>query len=181
MKHVTQAARLAARIIHGLSRTLAIVSMVGMAFIMSLIAYNIALRELGVPGVRGVVEYAELAMAVTAFFALGEAERRRQHVSVTALVDKLRGRAYFLVRMSAGIAAALVAVLLAWASWEVLTESLARGEYKLGLVRLPMWPARLAVFAGFMILAMEQIVTAIEDVTGRRRDEFAVSEAVNET
>jgi TRAP-type C4-dicarboxylate transport system permease small subunit len=161
------AARLTARIIHTLSAGLAVLSIAGMVFVMLIVVYNVVLRELDQPGVKGIVEYAELGMAVTAFFALGEAERRRQHVSVDAVLGPLKGHAYQVLRMAGGVAAAFVAVLLAWASWNVLSDSLATGEYKLGLVRLPMWPARLAVFAGFLILALEQIVTAIEDAIHR--------------
>ncbi|PXY28942.1 hypothetical protein DI005_29740 [Prauserella sp. PE36] len=157
--------------VHALSRALAVVSIVGMVFIMLLIVYNVVLRELGKQEVTGTVEYVELAMALTAFFALGEAERRRQHVSMSSLVDRLKGPAYRIVRLAGGIGAALVAILLAWASWSVLSAAFETGEYKLGLVRLPMWPARLAVFAGFLILALEQIVTAVEDVRARPKAE----------
>lgn len=160
-------ARVIARIIHALSASLAVISIVGMIFVMLIVVYNVALRELDRPGVKGIVEYAELGMAITAFFALGEAERRRQHVSVDAVLNRLKGRPYQVLRIAGGVAAAFVAVLLAVASWHVLSDSLATGEYKLGLVRLPMWPARLAVFAGFLILALEQIVTAIEDAMHR--------------
>jgi TRAP-type C4-dicarboxylate transport system permease small subunit len=160
-------ARVLASIIHALSRALAVFSIAGMLFVMVLVVYTVALRELGQPGVRGTVEYSELGMAITAFFALGEAERRRQHVSVDAILGRLKGRAYQMLRIAGGVAAAFVAVLLAWASWTVLADSVAAGEYKLGLVRLPMWPARLAVFAGFLILALEQIVTAVEDALHR--------------
>lgn len=153
--------------VHALARAMSVVSVLGMLFVMLLVTYNVVLRLTGQSEVRGIVEYVELAMAVLAFFALGEAERRRQHVSMSSLVDRLSGTAYRIVRVLGGVGAALVAVLLAWASWDVLAAALETGEYKLGLVRLPMWPARVAVFAGFLVLALEQIVTAVEDA--RRR------------
>lgn len=159
--------RAIARTIHALSAGLAALSIAGMVFVMLIVVWNVTLRELDQPGVKGIVEYSELGMAITAFFALGEAERRRQHVSVDAILGRLKGRAYQTLRIAGGVAAACVAILLAVASWHVLSESLATGEYKLGLVRLPMWPARLAVFAGFLILALEQIVTAVEDAIHR--------------
>ena len=163
-------ARVLAGAIHALSRALALFSVAGMVFVMLIVVWNVTLRELDQPGVKGIVEYSELGMAITAFFALGEAERRRQHVSVDAILGRLKGRTYQVLRIAGGVAAAFIAVLLAWASWTVLSDSLATGEYKLGLVRLPMWPARLAVFAGFLILALEQIVTAVEDAIERPED-----------
>lgn len=150
--------------VHGLSRALSLVALAGMLFVMLIVVYNVVLRELDRPGVLGVVEYSELGMALTAFFALGEAERRRAHVSVESLVNRLKGRRAIVARLASGGAAAFIAILLAWASYDALSDSLARGEFKLGLVRLPMWPARLAVFAGFLALALEQVVTAVEDV-----------------
>ena len=143
--------------IHALSRILVSISLLGMLFVLVMVVFDVATRTAGHPGVVGVVEYVEV-------FALGDAERRRVHVSVEMVLDRLKGRAYLIVRIAAGAAAALVAVLLAWASGTVLLESIATGEYKLGLVSIPMWPARAAVFAGFLVLALEQIVTAVEDV-----------------
>lgn len=159
----------AAAAIHAVSRLLSIISMVAMAFVMFLVVYDVFLRTSGQPEIRGLVEYAEIGLVLTAFFALGETERRRDHVSVTAVLGRLHGLPYVVTRVAGGVAAAAVAVLLAWASWDILADSLARGEYKLGLVRLPMWPARAAVFAGFLLLALEQVVTAVEDVVHSRQ------------
>ena len=63
------AARVVVRIIHALSAGLALFSIAGMIFVMLIVVYTVALRELGQPGVKGIVEYSELGMAVTAFFA----------------------------------------------------------------------------------------------------------------
>ena len=41
------------------------------------------------------------------------------------------------------------------------------GEFKLGLVRLPMWPARLAVAAGVIGLALEHTATLVSDLHDR--------------
>jgi TRAP-type C4-dicarboxylate transport system permease small subunit len=161
---VARIGRGCAAVIHALSKTVAVISILGMIFLMFLIVWNVTLRFTGHTEMAGVTEYAELAMAVTAFFALGEAERRRQHVSMVSFLVRLRGRTFQVVRMIGGIGGAFVAVLLALASWHVLSDSIATGEYKLGLVRLPMWPARTAVFIGFLVLALEQIVTAVEDI-----------------
>lgn len=161
-------ARSAASVIHGLTRVLAAISLLGMLFVMLIVVYDVAVRHTGYPGVTGIVEYVEVGLALTVFFALGEAERRRAHVSVDLILGRLKRRSYVTVRTAAGVAAAVVAILLAWASLDVLADSIARGEYKLGLVSIPMWPARAAVFAGFAVLALEQVVSAIEDVLGGR-------------
>ncbi|EHK82475.1 TRAP transporter small permease [Saccharomonospora azurea] len=168
MTAVARIGKLTATVVHALSRTLSVLSIGGMAFVMLIVVYNVVLREVGSPEVRGIVEYSELGMALAAFFALGEAERRRQHVSVNVLLDRFQGTTYRVLRVAGGVGAAFIAVLLAVASWQILSDSLATGEYKLGLVRLPMWPARFAVFAGFLILALEQLVTLVEDIVQRR-------------
>lgn len=150
--------------IHLASRVVSVIAVLGMIFVMMIVVYNVGLREADQPPLRGIVEYVEIGMVITAFFALGEAERRRQHVSVNEVLEKLKGPLYTILRIGGGVAAAFIAILLAWAAFEVLSDSLARGEYKVGLVRVPMWPARTAVFIGFLILALEQVVTAIDDV-----------------
>lgn len=156
--------RIAAAGIHLLARAFAVIALVGLVFVMLIMCYDVLMRNLDRPGVIGIVEYVEVGLILTVFFALGETERRRRHVSVDLLMGRLKGWSYTALRITAGVVAALIAVLLAWASWDALASSLARGEYKLGLVSIPMWPARLAVFIGFLVLAMEQVVSAVEDI-----------------
>lgn len=178
MRVLGQSAKVVATAVHLIARAIALLSIAGMIFVMLLVVWNVTMREAGRSEVDGIVEYAELGMVITAFFAIGEAERRRQHVSVGAILGNLQGRTYQVLRITGGFAAAGIAILLAWASWDVLSDSIARGEYKLGLVRLPMWPARLAVFVGFVILALEQVVTAIEDARHKPDRELTSEVAV---
>lgn len=162
-----KAAKVLATVVHLLARLLAVGALLGMLYVMLMVTYEVVLRQTNQPGITGYVEYVEVALTLTVFLALGETERRRAHVSVEMVIGRLKGPAYVAVRALSGGAAAVVAILLAWASWDVLADSLARGEYKLGLVSIPMWPARAAVFAGFAVLAMEQVITAVEDIVHR--------------
>lgn len=155
--------------IHLLSRVVGVVAIIAMLFIMLVVVYSVVLREANQPPIRGIVEFVEFGMAMTAFLSLGEAERRRQHVSVDEILQRAKGPLYVALRIFGAVGGAAIACLLAVAAFHVLMDSIARGEYRTGLIKLPMWPPRLAVFVGFTVLALEQLVSATEDLVQYRR------------
>jgi TRAP-type C4-dicarboxylate transport system permease small subunit len=157
-------ARALASTIHGLARSAAVLAAVAMTFIMVIVVYNVVLRELHQPPLRGIVEYVEVGMAIAAFLALGETERRRRHVGVDEILERLKGPVYAGVRIAGTVASVFIVGILAWTAGVVFFDSVSRGEFRVGLIQIPMWPARLAVFAGFIILALEQLVSGVEDV-----------------
>lgn len=150
-----RAADRVAGLVGWVSRVLAWVSMSAMAFMMLLTVYDVARRNLGMQSVVGAIAYAEVALVVVAFFALGETQRRRDHVSVDALVKRLPARTYRVVMTVSHLAGIVVAALLAYASYDLMVESIQDGEYRLGLVRVALWPARLAVFSGFLAWSLQ--------------------------
>lgn len=164
-------ARAFAATVHAVARGAAFLAVIAIAFIMLIVVYNVFLREVDQPPLRGIVEYVEVGMAVAAFFALGETERRRRHVGVDEILQRAKGPWYDVLRITGAVASVFIAVILAVTAWIVLMDSFARGEYRVGLVQIPMWPARLAVFVGFTVLALEQIVSAVEDVISHHRGE----------
>lgn len=109
---------------------------------------DVVSRTLDVTRVRGVIEYTEIGLVLVVFLALAPAFASRMHISVDVVTARLPPR------IAAGVEAAGLAVcsgLVAWwtyAATLVAIDSTRSGEYRFGLVEVPVWPARIVVPVG---------------------------------
>lgn len=156
------AIRAFARAAGTLSRVLAVVSVVAIVFVMSIVVLDVTRRNLGFSSVRGAIDYAEVGLVVVAFFALGETQRRGDHVSVDAILNRLPQGSRRALRILGQLLGVVVAGLLSYGAYELFVNSLLTGEYRLGLVRVTVWPARLGVFAGFLAWSLQLLVVLLE-------------------
>jgi TRAP-type C4-dicarboxylate transport system permease small subunit len=125
--------------------------------------------------IRGVVELSEVAMVAIVYLSLGLAESRRAHVSVTLLIDRLSARSAAIVN---GIGLLIVIAVVAWmvvVTGERAEASIAVQEYRFGLVRIPVWPARLMIVLGLLVYLFALIFRLVDTVRvilpGDRRPE----------
>lgn len=122
---------------------------------------DVVARTLDVTRVRGVIEYTEVGLVLVVFLALAPAFASRMHISVDLVTARLPPR------VAAGVEAAGLAVcsgLVAWwtyAATLVAIDSTRRGEYRFGLVEVPVWPARIVVPIGVGCLLAYLLVRVV--------------------
>lgn len=163
---MTELSLRARRIGHGVERTLHWVSgILGAAAALCLLALllastvDVAGRQVRDTGLPGVVEYGELLLVAIASLSLAYTCRRGGHVAVDFVTSRLPARPSAWAQ-AAGLLAVLPAVgwvvvasaELSWVAWST-------GDYRMGLVRAPLWPARFAVTFGFAALLGELTVS----------------------
>jgi TRAP-type transport system small permease protein len=147
---------------------LAVLATAGIAALMLLIVVDVTRRTLFSRSVPGAVEASEMLLVAVVFLGLGFAERQRAHVSVSLFVRTLP------TRVARPIELAIVLLSLAivgWMTWEtasVAIDSVQRGETRSGLVRVPLWPGRVAIPLGLAVFGLQLLVRAIDLVTRRR-------------
>jgi TRAP-type C4-dicarboxylate transport system permease small subunit len=116
----------------------------------------------GIPDTLAFVSF--LWMPLICFLALGTAQLRQEHITVTLLVDRLGPRAR---RVADIVAELLVVVMLLWLCSLALTtvsESFAIGERE-GLNRwIVLWPVKLFVMAGMGLYVLSTVVTLVERI-----------------
>jgi TRAP-type C4-dicarboxylate transport system permease small subunit len=148
-------ARAPERWLRALIKGAASLSTVMTVVLMLLIVANVALRTLAGGSVRGVVELSTTAIVFVVFLSLAEAQRQGEHVGVNLFTDMLpRGVQQVLRRAVLGGAAVFFG-WMTWESWVLTRGSLERGEVHFGILRFPVWPARLAIVAGLALLVAE--------------------------
>lgn len=107
-------------------------------------------RALGLGSVPIVFDLNETLIVVVAFIPLAFAQLTGDHVSFTVLYDRTPPKIKRAFRMT-GYALALP--LIAWMTWVTADSAIASWqalETRMGVARLPVWPARLAAALGLL-------------------------------
>lgn len=170
--------RLFARIAGTLSRILAFISIVAIIFMMMMVVLDVTRRNLGMTSIPGAIDYAEVALVAVAFFALGETQRRHDHVSVDAVLVRLPVRLRGVVRVAGQVVAIAVTAVFAYGAWDLVVNAFETNEYRLGLVRVILWPARVGVFAGFLAWMLQLVTDLLEPEDPPASTEEALESAV---
>lgn len=124
---------------------------------------DVASRNLRNQSILGAVEISAVLLVAVAFFGLAAAEIDGRHVSVGLVEDRLGRRARMALAILRTVLLTVLGVVLIVGMFGVLGSALDRGETTNDILRLPTWPAKLAVllsFALFFVLAVwRQILT----------------------
>lgn len=136
---------------NALAITATVISGIVIVVTMVAIGVDILLRNVRGAPLGGVVEFSEVGLVVLAFFAIGAAQRTDSHIAVTSVFARLPKVGQQVAHVVVTLVGVLVCAVLFWASLRMAITSVQTGEFRLGAARAPMWPARSAVAAGFLV------------------------------
>ncbi len=161
------------RLITWLSRTFGFLGSAGIVVITVGLAANVVLRTVTGQGIPGMIEAVDPLLVCAAFLGLAVTESKGQHVAMTFVAAKLPVRPRFVVT---AIGVVLTMLLIFWMGLSGAGEaatSIGRDEVRPGIVDIPLWPARIAVVAGCVVLLL-QLVLTLRDATRSARERVPV-------
>jgi len=132
------------------SAWLAALAMIG---VLLTVLTSIVSRELGF-NVPGLDAYAGYCMAAAGFLALAHTLKRDEHIRVTLLVGRLKGKAGKGLRMWALSAAVLLAALFAYYSVRLAWQSHVLNDVSTGNDASPLWIPQLTMAIGTVVLLL---------------------------
>jgi TRAP-type C4-dicarboxylate transport system permease small subunit len=143
----------------GVGRYLRLISGILIVFLMLATSTDVIWRATVGRPIPGVQDYSVIALVIVVYASIGCAQRTGEHIEfglVARLIPRKIASACTLIGLL------MVSVVFVWmigASIPQGLESWRMGEYLLGLARVPLWPARLAVVLGLMMLLLELLRT----------------------
>lgn len=169
----------ARKAVHFLSRALGIVAVVVIIVMMVATVADVSRRYFAGSPIPGVTEAGEVLMVMAVFFGIAYTESRGAHVRVTLVLEMLPPRVAAIIN---SLAMLLVLVLLAWMVWVTAgraLEALEVNEVRFGLVKIPVWPGRIAIAVGLAAYFFEAIPRLYDSVRQAfaREPQFVVSSA----
>jgi TRAP-type C4-dicarboxylate transport system permease small subunit len=118
--------------------------------------------------VPGTDAYAGYMMAAAGFLALAHTLKRGEHIRVTLLLARLKGRARRGMELWALFAATLLAALSAFYSARLVWQSRQFNDISTGNDATPLWIPQLAMAVGTLILLIAFIDELVLEWRGRR-------------
>jgi TRAP-type C4-dicarboxylate transport system permease small subunit len=114
--------------------------------------------------IHGALEITESTMVVIVFGALTYAQIRRNHIRVELFYTRVSPRAQAAMDVFAHAMAVLFFGLLLWQAVNEAIISVGIDESTFGLIRFPLWPARIILAAGTALLILQLVLDLIGDV-----------------
>ena len=144
---------------------LAALAMIG---ILVMVLLSITGRQLGF-NVPGTDAYAGYCMAAAGFLALAHTLKRNEHIRVTLLLGRLKGKAHHVLEMWALSAAVLLAGLFAYYSVRLAWQSHVLNDISTGNDATPLWIPQFTMALGTMVLLIAFIDEWVLELRGRRK------------
>jgi TRAP-type C4-dicarboxylate transport system permease small subunit len=116
-------------------------------------------------------EITESTMVLIVFGALAFTQEKRTHIRVEILYAMFGPRVQSFMDMLTHLIALVFFCLLAWYSFGELSYSWEIGESTMGTIRFPLYPARLLLSAGAVLLIVQLALDVISDFGRMRRGE----------
>jgi TRAP-type C4-dicarboxylate transport system permease small subunit len=105
--------------------------------------------------VPGAYEITETLMVATVFLALAMSQREKRQIRVELITEKLSlGKRLFFDAVAEVLSLCMYAVI-AWFGFQAAWESVQIGEFSSGIVKLPIWPAKIALAVGAALMCIE--------------------------
>ncbi|MEJ5990181.1 TRAP transporter small permease subunit [Ramlibacter sp. PS3R-8] len=147
------------------SAWLAALAMVG---VLLMVLLSIVSRQVGfhVPGTDA---YAGYAMAAAGFLALAHTLKRNEHIRVTLLLGRLRGKSRRALEMWALSASVLLGALFAFYSVRLAWVSRTINDISTGNDATPLWLPQLAMAVGTVILLVALVDEWVLELRGKRQ------------
>ena len=113
--------------------------------------------------VPGATELTESTMVLIVFGALTYTQIRRSHIRVELLYMRAGARGQAAMDVFASLMALLFFSLLLWQAVNEALFSIGIDEATVGLIRMPLWPARIVLAAGTGLLILQLLLDLVVD------------------
>ena len=146
------------RIVHLLLATAAL-----LAFCLSfLVVADVIGRGVFSRPVKGTPEIVSMSIVIICFLLAGYSVHSRSMLHTDVFVSLLGRRGPLIATVLSGMLGAAFFALIVWGSYEPLLHAWNSGEFEgEGALRVPVWPARLAVMFGALLVAVTYFGQAV--------------------
>ena len=150
------------RVIISFSTSLAILASLLLFAMMIMTVADVSSRTFTDRSLPGAQEISEQLVVALIFLGLAFAFYRKEHVSLTVFTRTIPRLPRAAVKIFGHFILLFLVLWMVKATGESAWLSFNRGEYRFGLLRVPIWPAKIAIPIGLASLALQVICSIIE-------------------
>jgi TRAP-type C4-dicarboxylate transport system permease small subunit len=149
-------------VVNTINQGLGAVAVIFIVIMMVSITADVSGRYLFNSPILGTTELNRTLLVYVVCFALGYTELRKRHIRVEMVLSRLPLKAKTLVE---GLELLLALVLIGFATYAtsvIAYNATVQGEYETGIINFPMWPGRIALAVGCLMLCMQYVVGIVD-------------------
>ena len=129
--------------------------------IMWLIVANALMRKVFNAPIQGSFEITEAALVLLVFLSLAYTQYRRGHIRVILLTRHLPMAVQHVLYIFVLLVGCGFFAWCAYAAWGYAVRSYNLDEQEWGLIRFPLWPIKMSIFVGVVLLSLQYLLDAI--------------------
>lgn len=137
--------------------------------IMFLSSADVILRHLVGTPIKGAYELNEIFFLSAVLLGVAYTHRYKGHVNVELIVSHLSKRTAVTLETCMLVLALFIYALIAWMGGREFLNSWTTGEFRWGLIAIPLWPARLMIPVGIMLLCLRFIGEIVININTLRK------------
>ena len=140
------------------------------AIIMVLTTADVIKRALTGSSIPGVTEFSEVFLVAAVYLGLAFAMRVGAHIGVDIVIMRMKPKLSRIVQV---IGMSTAVVVLIWMTVETAgaaMHSISINEYRYGLIKVPIWPAKVVVPIGLFALVLECVRFIGDRLTAAKSD-----------
>lgn len=150
------------RVIETLSAFAGLLSGVLLSYLILGIGVDVFLRSTVGYGMPAVVEYGDVALVGLVYFALAQTQRDGGHVVSGYVASLLPVKLRVTIELIGWLTVIPVLAVVTWHAAGIALESFQRGEYRLGLYGVLIWPARWAIVIGLIAWQLQLLLRVVD-------------------
>ncbi|MBX3596893.1 MAG: TRAP transporter small permease [Rhizobiaceae bacterium] len=127
---------------------------------------SIIMRSMGYT-VEGSAELAEILLVLVVFLTLAYTQSRENHVAIELVVTMMSDGMRKACHAASLLVCLLITVILSYGTLVEAYDSYLLGEFKFGTTHFALWPAKLVIGIGFVLLSIELIIQLVSLLQGR--------------
>ena len=131
-----------------------------------LVCYSVAMRYFFARPEPWVDEAVGYVLVASVSFAIAEALRKGEHISVDILTERLGSLGQRFVQVLGLLAVTLTAIILVSEGWEMVAFSRMAGIRSIGYLAIPIWTAQALVPAGGALLLLAALAELLRLAAG---------------
>lgn len=150
---------------------LAALGSIMIVILMAMICADVLVRNIAGGSLPLIAEAGALTVVLIVFLQLGAAVRNDRLAATEFVAEALAGRsprAAGVLRALFDLCGAAICAGVAWASWGILANDLAHGEFIgiIGIATMPTSPFRALIFIGAAVAAIQFVLMAVRRLRG---------------
>ena len=134
--------------------------------LMCLVVADVLGRKLFNAPIQGAIEVTELTLVIIVYLSVSYVQGCREHIRLELFSSRASESLLRRIDFLSLLISLVICLIITWRIGLFAWESWTTDDHTMGLVEIPIWPSKVAVFFGFTLLSLRLVIDIVGAVAG---------------